>query len=102
MHLPHTILDSLLHVSGVHGGAERSARRVKNMEKCSKWPKMRKLMAQANGVHVRLRPDYAPDLRSTPMCPTYPLGSDQIPLDLGMTGSPSEPMSSGCPEWLTR
>ena len=71
------------------------------METCSKWPKMRTLMARANEVHVRPRPDYASDSEPTLMCPTCLLGVDQTPLDLGMTGSPSEPMVCRCPTWLT-
>ena len=85
----------MVHVSGVHGGAEHSAGWVENIEKCSKLPKMRTFMAGANGVLVRLRPDYARDLEATPMCPTNPLGVDETPLDFGMAGSPTEPMFWG-------
>ena len=53
---------------------------------------MRTLMVGANRVHVRVRPGNALELVSGPMCPTYLLGVDQTPLDLGMAGPPTEPM----------
>ena len=74
------------------GGAEHSARRAKNIGNCRKWPKLRILMVRANGAHVQLGPGCALELEPSAMCPAYLLGVDQTLLDLGMAGSPSEPM----------
>ena len=48
VHKLHTICGPLIHVSGVHGGAEHSARRAENIGNGRKWPKMCTLMVGAN------------------------------------------------------
>ena len=48
---------------------------------------MRTLMVAENVTHVRLGPEPALNL-----CPTYLLGVDQTPLNLGMMGFTSEAM----------
>ena len=97
MHKLHTIFGSLVHVFGVPGGTEHSARRAKNIENSKKWPKLHTLMVGANGAHVRLGPGYALELEPSPMCPTYLLRVAQTPPVLGMAGSPSKPMIWNCP-----
>ena len=74
VHITHVIYGPLVHVSGVHEGAEHGARRAENVENCSKWPKMRTLMVGANKAHARLGPECAIGLVSSHMRPTYLLG----------------------------
>ena len=105
IHNTHVIYGPLVHASGVHEGAEHGARRVENVEDCSKWPKMRTLMGGANEAHARLGPECAIGLVSSHMRPTYLLGVAQTPPVLGMAGSPSEPMiwdSPKSPTWRPR
>ena len=71
MHKQHTIYGPLVHATGVHGGAEHGARRVKNIKNGKKWPKMRTPVVGANRVHVRLGPGHALELVSSPMYRTY-------------------------------
>ena len=61
---------------------------------------MRLLMGGANGAHVRLGPGCALELVSSSMCPTYVLGIAHTPLNLGMAGSRSEPMSWDEPNFV--
>ena len=86
MHKLHTICGPLVHASGVHGGAEHSARRAENIENGRKWPKMRTLMVVPNLAHVRVGSGCAAELEPSGMCPTYHLGVNQTPLDLQMAG----------------
>ena len=92
VHKVQTIFGPLVHASGVHGGAEHSARRAKNIKNGNKWPNMRTVMAWANGAYVRLGLECALESVFSPMCPPYLLGVTQTPPDLGMAGWPSEPM----------
>ena len=77
IHITHVIYGPLVHASVVHEGAEHGARRAENVEKCSKWPKMRTLMVGANEAHARLGPECAIGLVSSHMRPTYLLGVAQ-------------------------
>ena len=92
IHNTHVIYGPLVHVSGVHEGAEHGAGRAENVENCSKWPNMRTLMGGANEAHARLGLEWAIGLVSSHMRPTYLLGVAQTPPVFGMAGSPSEPM----------
>ena len=77
IHNTHVIYGALVHASGVHEGAEHGARRAENVENCSKWPKMCKLMGGANEAHARLGSECAIGLVSSHMRPTYLLGAAQ-------------------------
>ena len=88
----HTIFRPLVHASAVHGGAEHSTWRAKDIENGQKQPKMRTFMVGANGVHIQLGPGHALELGPSPLCPSYLSDVHQTPLDLGIAGSPREPM----------
>ena len=83
IHNTHVIYGPLVHASGVHEGAEHSARRGENVENCSKWPKMHTLVGGANEAHARLGPECAIGLASSHMRPTYLLGVAQTPSGFG-------------------
>ena len=78
VHITHVIYGPLVHASGVHEGAEHGARRAEKVENCSKWPKMRTLMVEANEAHAQLGPGCAIGLVSSHMRPTYLLGVAQL------------------------
>ena len=59
VHKLHTKCCPLVHVSGVHRGAEHSAHWAKDIGNGRKWPKMDTLMVGASGAHVRLGPGCA-------------------------------------------
>ena len=50
-------------------------------------------MVVANRVHVQLVPRQALELSSGAMCPICLLSVNQTPLNLGMAGPPSDPMT---------